>query len=81
MHFFSSFSLDLKVDESKLILSIILFYSPSYLLSGSEINRLSQDGSFDTIVISQIGNSYTIGNNVSHYQCGASEIHEHGNEE
>ena len=32
-------------------------------------------------VISQNGNNYTIGNNLSYYQCGASENHEHGNEE
>ena len=81
MHFSSSFFLDLKMDESKLILSIILFSYPYYLLSGSEIHRLSQDGSSDTTVMSQIGNSYTIGNNLSYYQCGASANHELGNVE
>ena len=81
MHFSSSFFLDLKMDQSNLILSITLFSSPSYLLIGSEIHRLSQDGSSNTTVISQNGNSYTIGNNLSYYQCGASTNHEHGNVE
>ena len=56
-----------------------MFSSSYYLLIGSEIHGLSQDGSFDTTVISQNGNNYTIGNILSYYQCGASENHENEN--
>ena len=62
------------------LLSVIERFFSLWRHIGSKNAQVVPKG-FDTTVISQNGNSYTIRNNLSYYQCGASENHEHDNVE